>query len=141
MLSITFACNRNGGSNEADSLSNIQFNGNLPVDFTQFYMQFHIDSTYQIEHIIFPLTGLPPNADSIQMSKTYQWEAENWRMHRPFKAASGYDQEYISIDDKTITEYIIDPQTGFGMERRFSKLKNKWYLIYYSAMNKISEGG
>jgi len=38
-------------------------------------------------------------------------------------------------DSTLITETIRDKRSGFGIKRRFAKFNDKWYLIYYDAMN------
>lgn len=139
LLLFLTAC---GGSSNSEGFSKIKFNEDLPSEFMKFYMQFHTDSLYQVEHILFPLDGLPPNADSVTIAdKTFKWTAEDWQIHHPFSNANeAFKQEYLSVDDNTVIEYIIDNSTGFGMERRFSNLGNEWYLIYYEAMNSLIEG-
>jgi len=109
----------------------------LPEDFEQFYNQFHGDSSYQVSHILFPLRGLPTNADSLTITGgDFHWQAENWNLHQPFSTQKGaYSREFISLGD-VITEEIYT-KDGFGMQRRFMKTDDEWFLIYYSAMNKM----
>jgi len=130
------------GGSDSDSINKIKFNEDLSTDFMKFYMQFHTDSAYQMEHILFPMDGLPPNADSTTIANNnFKWTREEWSMHHPFSNPDNvFNQEYVTMDDKTVIEYIIDNTSGFGMERRFSKLSNEWYLIYYSGMNSLIEG-
>ena len=40
----------------------------LSNDFQVFYELFHRDSSYQMEHITFPLEGLPDYADSVDIA-------------------------------------------------------------------------
>lgn len=140
LLCLLYACGN--GNSDTSSLSKIKFNEDLSTDFMKFYMQFHNDSTYQVEHILFPLDGLPPNADSVTIAqKNFKWTKEDWQIHHPFNNANeAFRQEYLSVDNNTVIEYIIDNSTGFGMERRFSNLGDEWYLIYYEAMNSLIEG-
>ncbi len=134
------ACGSSEGTEaDVDSFNRVKFNEDLPTDFMQFYMQFHVDSLYQMEHILFPLDGVPPNADKSEVSN-FKWTKEGWLMHKPFNNPDdSFSQEYLSVDDNTVIEYIVDTQAGFGMERRFSKLSGDWYLIHYAAMNQIVE--
>lgn len=110
----------------------------LPEDFEDFYIKFHEDSVYQIGHVLFPLRGLPTNADSaIVVNGGFHWQAEDWRMHQPFSTQNGqYMREFTSLGEELITEDIYT-KDGFGMQRRFMKTDNEWFLIYYSAMNKM----
>ncbi len=112
----------------------------LPEDFEAFYLKFHEDSLFQINHILFPLRGLPNNADSlVKVSKNFHWDLESWRMHKPFDNRSGsFRRNFSNLNNELITEDIYMKE-GFGMSRRFMKTNNDWYLIYYSAMNKIEE--
>ena len=36
----------------------------IPQDFRIFYDRFHSDTSFQLEHIVIPLSGLPANADT-----------------------------------------------------------------------------
>lgn len=109
----------------------------LPKDFEDFYVKFHGDSLYQVDHILFPLRGLPTNADSTMVSQgNFHWQKESWNMHQPFSTQNGaYQREFISLGD-VVTEEIYT-KDGFGMQRRFMKTDDEWFLIYYSAMNKM----
>ncbi len=109
----------------------------LPEDFETFYLKFHQDSIYQIEHVLFPLRGMPANADSLlRLTGNFHWEAENWKMHQPFNSDGGaFSRDFLSMGD-IITEEIYTKE-GFGMQRRFMKTNGDWFLIFYSAMNKI----
>lgn len=109
----------------------------LPADFESFYVKFHDDSLYQVNHVLFPLRGLPTNADSMTVAGgNFHWQKEDWNMHQPFSTQKGeYNREFISLGD-VITEDIYT-KDGFGMQRRFMKTDDEWFLIYYSAMNKM----
>jgi len=135
-----WSCASNGEQSATHTNKIFDVESNVPVDFMDFYMKFHQDSLYQMEHIQFPLSGMPSMAlempqDSIN---NFKWEAEDWKLHKPFM---GNDEEYLKefrvIDDNLISEFIVETQMGYGMERRFSKLGNRWYLIYYMDMNKM----
>ena len=58
---------------------------NVPDDFVVFYDKFLSDSAYQMEHIRFPLEGLPSNADSSTVvERSFRWLAEDWEVHKSF---------------------------------------------------------
>lgn len=112
----------------------------VPVDFMDFYMKFHQDSMFQINHIQFPLDGMPAMALELPQDSlnNFVWSEQSWVAHKPFSGnESDYLKEFRVISPNLISEFIIEKQMGYGMERRFSKLGNKWYLIYYMDMNKM----
>lgn len=121
-------------SNTSLSLDETQ---RLPEDFESFYVKFHDDSLFQMSHILFPLRGLPTNADSMTVAGgNFHWQESDWKLHKPFNSKKGeFQREFLSLGD-VITEEIYT-KDGFGMQRRFLKTDDEWYLIYYAAMNKM----
>ncbi|MEY3369011.1 MAG: hypothetical protein RI973_2166 [Bacteroidota bacterium] len=115
----------------------------MPADFLEFYQRFHIDSAYQVGHIIFPLEGLPDHADSLTIaSGTFRWQPEDWLMQRPFDfGMSDYMRDLQLVADNVIQERIVHKNGETGMVRRFARLGGEWYLIYYAGMNLISKPG
>ena len=109
-------------------------------DFADFYERFHQDSAYQMEHIIFPLEGLPREADSITIaSGAFRWQKEDWRMQRGFNLqSSSFEQDLIPISEGLIIEKITHKEGDLGMQRRFARLGEEWYLIYYADLNRLS---
>ncbi|MEL6862910.1 MAG: hypothetical protein AAFP19_00765 [Bacteroidota bacterium] len=112
---------------------------NNPQDFDVFFERFHTDSLYQIEHVLFPLQGLPPDVDSITLAEgRFYWQKSDWRMHRPFDDMDGtFIRELIPFGDDIMLEQIKDNSGQYGMQRRFAYFDDGWQLIYYSAMNKL----
>ncbi len=113
----------------------------LPEDFVVFYKKFLADSAYQMNHILFPLAGLPsqanPETDDLD---NFRWKKDAWTLHRDFDPkTSGFDRSFVLVSDELIIEYIIHTSHKFGLERRFSKSDGKWYLIYYSGVNEIKK--
>ena len=116
----------------------IQSETGLPEGFAEFYGQFHKDSLYQINHVTFPLQGIPNMADSAMLAKPFYWEKENWLMHRSYNFnESIYTQEFV-VTDYAIEEVITDDK-GFGILRRFYFMDGEWKLIYYAGMNRIGQ--
>ena len=111
----------------------------LPAGFLKFYQDFHDDSLYQINHVLFPLKGLPSNADSLTLtSQNFYWQKEDWRMHRPFENETGeYSRSFDRLSDGLVVETIRFINAPFGMQRRFVKTGEDWFLIYYAGMNRI----
>ena len=115
-----------------------EISNNLPADFEQFYEAFHGDSVFQLAHIMFPLEGLPPNVDSTTMAGNFRWQKENWVLHRPFNAMDGaFIRDYRVLGDELVIEDIQHESGRYGMERRFAKYDDGWYLIYYAGMNEL----
>ncbi len=136
---IFTACNKNKSQDK--NLDGIFFDQDVPADFLEFYLRFHQDSVYQIEHIDFPLAGIPNLAydmpqDSINK---FSWQAEDWKLHKAFNYSDDYAREYIKYSDELIGEIIYEKENGYGIERRFSKTSNGWRLIYYIGMNKVTD--
>lgn len=112
-----------------------EMNG-LPADFTEFYQKFHTDSIFQMQHIQFPLEGLPNAADSSAIGN-FHWQRENWVMHRIIPDTS-FERAYRMPLDNMVEESIYTKgQFRFGVIRRFMKLEKDWSLIYYASSNPI----
>lgn len=114
-------------------------NGGLPKDFLSFYQHFHNDSLYQLEHVLFPLQGIPSKADSMTLvNQNFRWQKEDWILHQPFENFGGdYSRSYEQLNKGLIVETIRMMKAPFGMQRRFSKSGDDWYLIYYAGMNRL----
>lgn len=107
-------------------------------DFETFYNRFMKDSLYQMDHIMFPLEGMPDNADSSAIANGFHWDEDNWVIHHKFDPAeSGFHSEFIPLGDGVIQEKIIHRSGEYGMLRRFAKLSDEWYLIYYAGLNPL----
>ncbi len=109
----------------------------VSAGFDQFYKQFHTDSLYQMQHIDFPLRGIPAAADSVQMNSAFEWTAEEWVMQKIIPDTLGFKHQFVGVDHDLVSEYIIQPNNIFAIERRFFYRDGDWHLIYYAAMNKI----
>jgi len=109
-------------------------------EFAQFYDRFHQDTAFQMERVLFPLPGLPREADSSMIaSGTFRWTPDNWRIQKPIKfEESNFEQQLVRVSKDLIIEKIINKEYGLQIERRFSRLEDGWHLIYYSALNKMN---
>lgn len=108
----------------------------LPVDFQVFYELFHRDSSYQMEHIVFPLEGLPDYANTETWEgKPFVWLEDNWEMHRPWKGSEEFRQEWAILAEGMIRERLIHTSRPIMTERRFAKMGDDWFLIYYAGLN------
>lgn len=122
VLLVSCKRNREGQDNEVI----------IPEDFIAFYDRFHEDSLFQIEHIIFPLAGVPAY-DSLR-SDDWVWNQEDWKMHHSFDEGSGaFKRDWYNVNSVVI-EKIKDSSGRFTMERRWAKMGKEWTLIYYKEM-------
>jgi len=114
----------------------------IPDDFLEFYRKFHQDEAYQLEHIIFPLKGLPQSADSVTIAAdNFFWQQEDWVHHKSYDYETGdFSRKFIRYTDELITEQIRHRQAGVGLVRRYARMGDDWFLIYYAALNHISPG-
>ncbi len=109
-------------------------------DFDAFYQRFLTDSLYQMAHIQFPLEGIPNNAQHPAELEQFRWQKEKWRMHRPFDPDStGFRSEFSTFGDELIIERIEHESGEYGMERRFTRQGDGWYLIYYAGLNPFEQ--
>lgn len=109
-------------------------------DFYQFYQKFHRDTLYQLDHITFPLKGLPAHADSATLARDdYFWNADQWTYHRPVDfETSDFVRDLRPVNEEMIVEYIRHKNGQMGMTRRFAKIAGEWYLIYFADLNQLS---
>ena len=99
-LLLFFACN----NQPTENAGTVPVNEELPKGFSAFYQQFHQDSAFQMDHIVFPLEGIPDNADqeTIQ-SGTFRWRKENWSLMRPVDyQMSEYRRDFIPLTDEMV---------------------------------------
>ena len=120
---------------------NAQNDDDLPKnaeDFNAFYDQFLEDSLFQVSRITFPLEGLPSYAGEKEF-KSFYWTEENWEAHQKVNYDSTDFTQHFKDIGYLIVETAHHPE-GWGLERRF-KLDgdNKWYLIYYAGINRVSK--
>ncbi len=128
-------CQPNNQAANQDEIDGASFDA-----FMSFYNRFHQDSAFQMEHILFPLEGLPSYADSSQLqSREFRWRRENWKVQRGFDVTSGFERQFTPVTDKIIVEHMLHESGDFAMERRWAFLDNSWYLIYYAGINKVGE--
>ena len=109
----------------------------IPEDFVEFYNKFHTDTLFQVEHIHFPLEGMPALAPGSDLEGfSFWWERVGWKMHKPFDDNGGTFTRTFSNFAGIITEQISDNSGQFTMMRRFSKMDGEWTLIYYKEMGR-----
>jgi len=108
--------------------------------FMTFYNRYHQDSAFQMDHILFPLEGLPSYADSSAFQgREFRWTPDNWKLQRGFDPTSGFEREFTPVTDRIIVERMVHESGDFAMERRWAYLKDDWYLIYYAGINRVRQ--
>jgi hypothetical protein len=123
---------------ETNTTSNAPQTINLPADFEAFYEKFHTDSLYQLQHISFPLKGVPMGADSMSLANGYYFQPEYWVLQHKVDFSDGkYTRDFQLLGENIVTETIMQTDEPYGMQRRFAKMGNEWSLIYYVAMNQV----
>lgn len=120
---------------ESTSVLKDQNSKPLPADFIDFYQKFHADSIFQMEHIDFPLKGMPDHADPEDMKDDYYYTSDQWTMHKSFDPKK-FSISYLNLSDILIEEKILEKEHNLMIIRRFAKHTGGWSLIYYAGLNK-----
>ena len=107
-------------------------------EFRDFYIQFHTDSLFQVNHIQFPLQGLPDlyspgNGDKLP----YFYEKEDWKFQKIINLAEK-DFSQMQQDKIIVIEETLSNQESYGFVRRFTKDGDSWKLIFYSGYNYLT---
>lgn len=109
----------------------------LPEDFNVFFKRFHEDSVFQLEHTIFPLEGLPNTRgdwDTIPPERFF-WQKADWKIHHHFTDPSNNFQQWFEMKgDRVVEHWILMRGTNMYIIRRFAKLEDGWFLIYYQGL-------
>lgn len=133
-------CNSKGGSTATEDSDAVSAD-TLPGDFSAFFDRFHEDSVYQVEHIMFPLEGLPASTgdgDTLT-SLRYFWQKADWKIHRHINdPGQNFDNWFEVTDARVIEHWIQMKGTNLYMRRRFAKLDDGWYLIYYQGLRPVN---
>ncbi|MCR9102238.1 MAG: hypothetical protein NXI25_19945 [bacterium] len=131
-----FSC---GSDPAADTSTETSGQSRPYQEFAAFYDRFHQDSAFQMDRILFPLPGLPREADSTLIaSGLYRWTPETWTIQRPLNLqSSNFKRELIPVSKDLIIEKLVQPEYNLQIERRFSRLEDGWHLIYYAGLNNI----
>ncbi|MBT8219238.1 MAG: DUF4348 domain-containing protein [Bacteroidia bacterium] len=112
----------------------------IPEDFLDFYVKFHEDSLFQLNHIRFPLQGAPSMMDTLIDLNAFRWTKQDWIIHQPFDESNEeFERSLEVLTEDMIVEKITHINRSVGMERRFAKSEDGWHLIYYIGMNFLNE--
>lgn len=112
----------------------------IDKSFAPFYDKFHSDEAYQLEHIVFPLQGLPLQTDSSGLANGNSYlQKEEWVFQNALDENSGFHREYKVINPKLLEELVINEDRTIGVVRRFVKISDEWFLMYYTKMGQVQE--
>ena len=103
----------------------------LPDDFNEFYVRFHRDTAFQFAHISWPLKG---TRAGLEGSEEASWSREEWTPHTRMPSSMEYDQSFNVLSDDMVIETIRDRGASYAMQRRFARMSDGWYMIYYVEM-------
>jgi len=134
---LIFSCK---GKQDPSENDNEQYQeAGLSTEFRSFYNQFLSDSSYQMEHIDFPLNGLP-NLSEVDDYENFKWQEEDWIMHKPLIDPNReFLVETETLGPSLVIETISHKTGTFQMVRRFAKTSDGWKLIYFQDLNMIPE--
>ena len=130
-----------GNAGKMDPTAGLPQDPNGAENFAAFRDKFLSDTAFQMTRISFPLEGLPEISDSIGQAQgaDFRWTRQNWKPHQPLDE-SDKNVTVQMIDLGSIKNEVMKIDGGFAVERRFSLGgDNKWYLIYYSGVQMITE--
>jgi len=135
-VSCIFVFYKKISSDKVTYVTNVEpvVENSLPADFHDFYNKFHTDSVFQMSRISFPLTGVAQEGDSVLVIVEKSWKPEEWKIHKPFDNQNGTFERTFTNINGIISEKIVGNGGMFSIQKRYSKLANQWYLIYYQDM-------
>lgn len=90
-----------------------------------------------MDHIVFPLEGMPASTgdDDTLITGRFFWQRNEWKKHNHFTDPSNqFEHWYQVLDERIIEHWIKMKGTNLVMRRRFAKLDDEWFLIYYSGL-------
>lgn len=129
-LFSAIACKQNAPVENA--IENSEETDTLSRDFVEFYRTFHNDSTYQLSHIAFPLSGIMQ--DTAGRDSAVVWNADTWKLHKEVVPDEFWSVDFTIPLENVVIEFIHAKDGSFWMERRFAKIDSHWNLIYYGGL-------
>lgn len=124
-------------SSKASTVELPELPTSLPADFSDFYYQFHTDSTYQMNHVQWPLRGVPD--EQLEPGQQFAFQPADWSIQQLIDAKStGYVSAFTAVGDDLVVEKIINKKDKAGLERRFlRRTDGEWELIYYQGVRPL----
>ncbi|MEM9848451.1 MAG: hypothetical protein AAF847_11215 [Bacteroidota bacterium] len=138
LLAFLLACNNEATTTDEQTSTTTDEVQVVLDEFDRFYEKFHADSSFQKAHILFPLQGIPSNADSASLrNNNFRWQQEEWVIQHKLAPDSEFKSTILPIDSALVIERIMHQSGDYAMERRFAKLNDEWMLIYYAGVNRV----
>ncbi len=135
LIGLLFGCGQSGPRQAEGPGKPGPEESSLPADFKEFYARFEQDSLFQMEHIDFPLKGLPDHADPDEKDyEDFYYTADQWDIHKPIDYKK-FDVTFVMLAEILIEERIVDRKYQLTIVRRFAKGSGGWRLIYYAGLN------
>jgi len=81
--------------------------------------------------------NFPIGGKSIDGFEKHYWTLKNWELLKTLvieTSQEDYEHSLTKSDTLVVEKYLI-PESGFEVERRFKRINNKWFLIYYNDVN------
>jgi len=102
-----------------------------PEGFDAFYDLFHTDSTYQMEHILFPLKA---------KQDLSTWNKDEWVIHKnPLTDTLNISRQIRTLSG-LVLEVVYHNQGFFLLERRFMPIGDQeWQMIYYTQRTNLQD--
>jgi len=123
-----------GDQTDGEQTEDLTITSDVPANFFEFYQRFHSDSLFQMDHIQFPLSGVP-TMDSSADPENYKWTKANWRMQKMPELSEDTKRTFANLGFVIIERLTIGGV--MGTERRFLPVGDSYELIYYAGMQRV----
>lgn len=137
------SCKRPAQAPPIQSVISEEVNDLIPKDFYDFYEKFHSDSSFQMNHISFPLEGIPDQADPKFIGdEKFYFTNDNWTIQKNIRKDAGdFNVSWKALNPIIIEETAKHKHNDLKIIRRFAKVSDSWRLIYYAGMNMYKSPG
>ncbi|HRI00664.1 MAG TPA: hypothetical protein PK006_06395 [Saprospiraceae bacterium] len=135
---VLIACKSKQATSEQRQEQNWEEKALRPTeDFLLFYKKFHDDSVFQLASIVFPLEGLPDQADPDYIgSDKFYYTRDTWVIQTgSLESNKDFDHEFKVILPTLIEDIYTHKENKIKVIRRFAKASEGWRLIYYAGLN------
>lgn len=106
---------------------------NTSESFSEFRQEFYRDSTFQVNRIQFPLSGVNTEDMDLESGQSeYYWHKDTWKvLHIPDSTSTKGLKHEIKVKDSTAREKFYLPDSGFLVELTFIQENGKWFLTEF----------
>ena len=101
----------------------------VPKEFIEFYEKFISDSTFQKEHINFPIIAVVTECDSTINLTNKNWQNYTWDFRKDFYNPNDSNLIYFNKD----RFYFENTKKEIGLlfQIGFEKINGNWFLTFY----------